>query len=419
MQLENQSLIVANGTMDKPQSMLILSDNQELKDFIIGLTGKNNFNLYSDLAELKKEATVPEIVLLDCHFFTSRSFDLEALLAYKFKFSMYILCDSSKDTHKILNHPKLIIDGIIDLNWDMETISHAITGIKKRIDAVRFRTSSFKYDHEQLNTIVEQRTSKIEQQAEKLSESQKALIYLVEDVNESRDELKRANLDLESLNKELESFSYSVSHDLRAPLNRINGFSRALTEQYWDQLDERGQHYLERIKVSSVLMTNLINEMLNLSRITKKEVRKEEINISKISKLVVHDVLRDRDIKNMEVVIAPDLKANGDKTLITFLLENLISNAIKFSQHKDNKYLEIGSINQNDKEVFFVKDKGAGFSMKYYDQLFSIFQRLHPEDKFEGTGIGLATVQRIINKHGGSIWAEGEVNKGATFFFHL
>jgi light-regulated signal transduction histidine kinase (bacteriophytochrome) len=272
---------------------------------------------------------------------------------------------------------------------------------------------------ENLENIINERTSEVEKQAKKLGDSQRALTYLLEDVNDSRDELKDAVDELEAVNKELESFSYSVSHDLRAPLTRMDGFSKVLLEKYSDILDDDGKHYLKRIRASSQIMAQLINELLTLSRITRREMKKEEVDISKIANIIINDIKKSDPEQKIKFEVQDGLIVMGDKTLLTFMIENLLSNAFKFTFKKDKGKISFGKTVIDDKEVIFVRDTGVGFNMKYYEKLFVAFQRLHSDKDYEGTGIGLATVLRIVNRHGGKIWAESEINVGTTFYFTL
>jgi signal transduction histidine kinase len=224
---------------------------------------------------------------------------------------------------------------------------------------------------------------------------------------------------IEFANKELESFSYSVSHDLRTPLRSIDGFSMALLENYSDKLDDKGKDFLNRIRTATQRMGQLIDELLKLSQLSKSEVYFEKINLSEISKTLITELKAINPAQEVTSSIEENLTANCDNTLITMVLENLINNAFKFTGKTKNAHIEFGLKILNNKNTFFVKDNGAGFDMSYSNLLFGAFQRLHRLTDFPGNGIGLATVKRIINKHGGEIWAEGEVDKGATFFFTL
>jgi light-regulated signal transduction histidine kinase (bacteriophytochrome) len=229
----------------------------------------------------------------------------------------------------------------------------------------------------------------------------------------------KARKELELVNKELEAFSYSVSHDLRAPLRSIDGFSQALLEDYEDKLEAQGKDYLGRVRAASQRMSQLIDDLLNLSRVTRAEVRYEKVNLSALAKAIAAELRETQPERRVEFVIGEDITAHGDSHLLRVLLENLLSNAWKFTSKHPRARIEFGAIQLEGRSLYFVRDDGAGFDMDYANKLFTPFQRLHTETEFPGTGIGLATVQRIIRRHGGTIWAEGEVEKGATFYFTL
>ncbi|MCU7797363.1 MAG: hypothetical protein KZQ75_09555 [Candidatus Thiodiazotropha sp. (ex Myrtea spinifera)] len=234
-------------------------------------------------------------------------------------------------------------------------------------------------------------------------------------------ELKVAErtFELERSNKELEAFNYSVSHDLRAPLRSIDGFSQALAEDYHSQLDETGQDYLKRVRAAANRMGKLIDDMLRLSRLSRQEMSISDVNMTELAESVLHKLQEGDPARSVECRVDSGLQARGDVHLLGIALDNLIGNAWKYSSRKDHAEIEIGQALQDDRRVFFVRDNGAGFDMKYADKLFGAFQRLHKSSEFEGTGIGLATVARIVHRHGGSIWAESEVGNGATFYFEL
>jgi len=229
----------------------------------------------------------------------------------------------------------------------------------------------------------------------------------------------KARKELEQANKELEAFSYSVSHDLRAPLRSMDGFSQALLEDYTDKLDTQGKDYLRRVRAACQRMSQLIDDLLNLSRVTRAEMRYEKVNLSALAKAVVVELQETQPERRVEFVIEEDITAHGDSHLLRVVLENLLNNAWKFTSKHPRARIEFGATQREGKSVYFVRDDGAGFDMAYVGKLFVPFQRLHAETEFSGVGVGLATVQRIIHRHGGSVWAEGEVEKGATFYFTL
>lgn len=237
-------------------------------------------------------------------------------------------------------------------------------------------------------------------------------------LQEQQEELRRRTDELGDANRELEAFVYSVSHDLRAPLRGIDGFSKALLEDYSNALDERGQDYINRVRAATLRMGRLIDDLLNLSRLTRSQIARGKVNMSELAQRIVSELERSEPDRSPHVWIEPNLVAYADANLIRIVLENLLGNAWKFTRKTPEASILLGR-DPADDSVFFVRDNGAGFDMAYAGKLFGAFQRLHRLDEFEGTGIGLATVQRIIHRHGGRVWAEGEVGRGATFYFAL
>jgi PAS domain S-box-containing protein len=233
------------------------------------------------------------------------------------------------------------------------------------------------------------------------------------------DLVQERTIKLEAANKELESFSYSASHDLRAPLRTIEGFSQALLEDCEDKLDLHGRDYLKRIITATRHMTLLIEDMLKLSRITRTEMNIDKVNLTQIARSIINELKESQPQRHVEIKIADGLEDEADTRLMRILLENLLDNAWKFTGNQANAVIEFGFTKKGEKKIYFVHDNGAGFDMMYVDKLFAPFQRLHSFDEYPGTGIGLATVQRIINRHGGKAWTEGQVGKGATFYFTL
>jgi PAS domain S-box-containing protein len=225
--------------------------------------------------------------------------------------------------------------------------------------------------------------------------------------------------ELTLVNKELEAFAYSVSHDLRAPLRAIDGFSQALLEDYSGKLDETGEDYLRRVQTASRRMAQLISDLLKLSRLIREEMIREQVDLSTVASEVIADLQEAHPDRQVEVVIQPGLTVNGDSHLLRVTLENLLGNAWKFTSKQPNARIEFGCKEIDGLPTYFVRDNGAGFDMTYAHKLFGAFQRLHAVTEFDGTGIGLATVQRIIHRHGGRIWAKSQVGQGATFYFTL
>jgi signal transduction histidine kinase len=218
-------------------------------------------------------------------------------------------------------------------------------------------------------------------------------------------------------NKELESFSYSVSHDLRAPLRSIDGFSLALEEDYGDKLDEAGKRNIHRVRAASQRMGVLIDDLLNLSRLSRLEMERERVDLSKMAKTVATELAGTDEAREIDWVIKEGIETYGDQRLLRVVMDNLLGNAWKYSSKHARARIEFGEQDNSGSPVFFVKDDGAGFDSAYYDKLFAAFQRLHGITEFPGTGVGLATVQRIVRRHNGSVWAESAVEKGATFYF--
>ncbi len=236
---------------------------------------------------------------------------------------------------------------------------------------------------------------------------------------ELEERVQQRTAQLEATNRELEAFAYSVSHDLRAPLRSIDGFSRVLLQNYGDALDARGQHYLERVRAGSQRMAQLIDDLLSLSRLTRMEMRRERVDLSALARTVAAELQQSQPERLVDVIIADGLNAWGDGRLLRIVLENLLGNAWKFTGKRPHGRISFGCVSHHATPVYFVNDDGAGFHMSYADKLFGAFQRLHTSSEFEGTGIGLAIVQRVIHRHGGRVWAEGAVDQGATFYFTL
>jgi signal transduction histidine kinase len=224
---------------------------------------------------------------------------------------------------------------------------------------------------------------------------------------------------LEAVNKELEAFAYSVSHDLRAPLRGIDGFSQILLEEYQDRIDEQGKDYLQRVRSAAQRMAQLIDDMLNLSRVSRGEINIQQVNLSAMAREIADDLHGTQPERQVEFIIQEGIEVRGDGRLLRIVLGNLIGNAWKFTSNHPTARIEFGMQQQKEPPVYFVRDDGAGFDMKYAQKLFGAFQRLHATAEFPGTGVGLATAQRIIHRHGGDVWAEGDVEKGATFYFTI
>ncbi len=248
----------------------------------------------------------------------------------------------------------------------------------------------------------------------------------LQEYRRSESEIKKLNEDLKCravelgcINKELETFSYSVSHDLRNPLVGINGFSRILLERYSFDLDEKGQHFLRLIRRETEKMLQLIDDLMAFSRFERQEVKPMEIDMSEMARNIFDELTQTIPERSIELDIKMLPSACGDKTMIRQAIFNLLSNAIKFTRPKESGRIEIGCITQENENIYYVRDNGVGFDMQHATKLFEVFQRFHSADEFEGTGVGLAIVQRIIQRNGGRVWAHGKVNEGATFYITL
>lgn len=249
-------------------------------------------------------------------------------------------------------------------------------------------------------------------------------------MSDSREELQRRIDELEAqvasltaecsaLNRELESFSYSVSHDLRAPLRSMHGFSKILVNKYHDCLDETGQDYLLRVMRASSRMGEMIEGLVGLSRISRIELSPEPVDMQALARQVMQTLLEGNEKRTLDFEVEALPMAYGDRQLLEVVLRNLLDNALKFSSTRTNPGIRVSAARQGDQVVYTVADNGVGFDMAYGDKLFGAFQRLHSSEEFEGMGIGLATVQRILHRHGGSCYAEAEPDKGARFHFVL
>lgn len=231
--------------------------------------------------------------------------------------------------------------------------------------------------------------------------------------------VRERTAELQTANHELEAFAYSVSHDLRAPLRGVNGWSRALVEEYGGEMDERALEYLHRIRSEGQRMTSLIEDLLRLSRVSRAEIRAARIDLSELAEAVATRVREGHPNRQIEFRILPGMLTRSDAGLLEVVLTNLVDNAIKFTSREPTARIDLGQTRQDGQDVFYVRDNGIGFDMAYADEIFGPFQRLHNTREFPGTGIGLATARRIVQRHGGSIWAESKPGDGATFYFTL
>ena len=266
--------------------------------------------------------------------------------------------------------------------------------------------------------------------AKKVNESVKILYRDLEAVNEkltreiaerkqAEERIRQTARRLKSANEELEAFSYSVSHDLRAPLRGINGYSNILLEEYADHLDEEGTRLLQGIIRNTATMSQLIDDLLSFSRLGRAELKRISIDLAGLAREVYDSLSSQASGRDIVFTVDSLPLVRGDRAMMRQVFQNLIGNAIKFTGYEEQASIEVGTTASEDENVYFVKDNGAGFNMKYANKLFGVFNRLHKPSEFEGTGVGLAIVQRIVQRHGGRVWAESSVGEGATFYFSL
>jgi len=266
---------------------------------------------------------------------------------------------------------------------------------------------------------VGKRTAELQEKVEKLHRSQPAMLHMVEDLNKITAELKQERRKLMLSNQELEAFTYSVSHDLRAPLRAIDGFSKFLVEDYAKKLDDEGKRFIDIIRQNAVKMDRLIVDLLGLSRVSRVDINPVEIEMDAIVQSIYHELATDKEKNEFELTINKMPLVSCDVSLIKQVWRNLLGNALKYSSKSPVKKIEIKAEETEQEGIFSIKDHGAGFDGRYVEKLFGIFQRLHKDEEFEGIGVGLAIVQRIVHRHGGRVWAEGKINHGAAFYFSL
>jgi signal transduction histidine kinase len=340
-----------------------------------------------------------------------------------------ILEDSSMEKEYLENAQHAILNILEDSaqeKFQMEEAQRAVINI---LDDISLEKEQFEDTQRALANILD---DSMEERG-RLEENQRAMLNLLEDFDQERLRAEAANQELleavESLrkakeatdaaNRELEAFSYSVSHDLRTPLQSIDGFSLALLEDYGETLDDRGKDYLRRVRVATQRMAQLIDDLLKLSRLTRSELNPVQADLSALAWRVANELQNRAPEREVTWRIRGGLTATGDADLLKVLFENLLGNAWKFTGMNPEATIEFGAESIGGTTAYFVRDNGTGFDMSYADKLFAPFQRLHLEKDFPGTGIGLSIVQRIVHRHNGKIWAEAAIGKGATFFFTL
>lgn len=330
----------------------------------------------------------------------------------------------------------LLVGGAVSL-WLQSLITRpilSIAGIAREVVAKRdYSQRADKLTNDEVGALVDSFNNmldEIQQRTRELEESNRELARQSEERQRAGDEIRRLNEQLEQrvtertaqlqvINQELESFCYSVSHDLRGPLRAIDGFSEALTEELPEDLNDDASRYLGRIRAATQRMGQLIEDLLNLSRVSRQDFEPQPVDLSVIAEEVVAALRTQEQDRQVNISIWPGMDTEGDPRLLRVALENLIGNAWKFTSKTENPSIEIGTLRDGERTVFFVRDNGAGFDMAYADKLFGAFQRLHSEGEFPGTGIGLATVQRVVNRHGGRVWVDAAPGEGARFYFTL
>jgi len=383
---------------------------------------KTDYRLQTDYSNLN----CPKSPKTDTHLFRGKYFYISEPITIDGEVSGLIYIQTSteklnvairKTAYSMLGLSSLIIvAALLFAGYIQRFISDPLIKLQEIASQVSIEKAFFPKTTKQNNDEIGALVSAFNSMLDSLSEQNKVIIEhqstLEKKVNERTKELAIAN-------KELEAFSYSVSHDLKAPLRTIEGFSLALIEDYGDELDNTAKDYLNRVRRGSTKMSELITNLLQLSRATRKTLKKEQVDFSALCEKVSASV-REQDLqRSANIQIEPNMLATGDTALIEIILDNIIGNAWKYSNQKDTTDIQIGTTSQLENTIYYIKDSGSGFSMKYADQLFEPFKRLHSEDEFEGTGIGLATVARIIERHHGKIWAESQPGIGTQFYFSL
>jgi light-regulated signal transduction histidine kinase (bacteriophytochrome) len=317
--------------------------------------------------------------------------------------------------NSIENSQRALLNILEDFAAEKSSLEHGQRAMLNILDDFSEEKVRLQEMHRAVINILED----FETERKKVEAAKQHLENEVEERKRAERQIQGMNTELLAANNELEAFSYSVSHDLRAPLRGIDGFSKALLEDYADKLDETGKDYLHRVRAGTQRMGILIDDLLNLSRVTRREMRLEDADLSAIARSVVAELRSAQPGRRAEVHIEEGLQAVVDSRLLRIALENLIGNAWKFSSKRESALIEFGRTDGDRGPAYYVRDNGAGFDPAYATRLFGAFQRLHASADFPGTGVGLATVQRIIHRHGGRIWAESAVERGATFYFTL
>lgn len=313
---------------------------------------------------------------------------------------------------------------VSDKGDDLDAIAAAMNSLGRSLKAKQ-SASIYTRLNEMLEILLEysvmdfSRRIQLSEEGDDLDAVGAGLNALVEELQEYIEKLAQINHEQVMLNNELDSFSYSVSHDLRAPLRSIFGYSKILEEDHFSKLDQEGQHAINVILRNSKKMGRLIDDLLTFSRLGKKSISVKKIDMDKLVRNLVDDILQGEEGNKIKMQVNKLPEAYGDSVFLKQVWFNLLSNAIKYATNKAEVIIAVNGFKNDDDTVYSVKDNGVGFDMQYYNKLFGVFQRLHSEEEFEGTGVGLAIAQKIISKHNGEIWAESKLNEGAQFFFSL
>lgn len=306
---------------------------------------------------------------------------------------------------------------------ETELLAKAFNLMAENLQSTTVSRDEVEQMNQKLEVVVHERTVELQVANARLKEEIQGHLRAEEAVRtlnlQLEERVAERTKQLETSNRELEAFCYSVSHDLIAPLRHINAFSAMLEEESRDCLGEQGEHYLERIKAGSRKMALLIDDLLKLSRVGRQQVELQQLNLGAIAGTIIGELQESEPERKVRVSVDDGLTAQGDEMLITLMLQNLLENAWKYTSREDPAEIRFGSEERNGEKLFFVRDNGIGFDMKHSGKLFGVFQRLVAEGEYSGTGVGLATVQRIIDRHGGRVWAEAEPERGATFYFTL
>jgi len=315
--------------------------------------------------------------------------------------------------------PAIILISAVAVFFLRREVRRQTRDLKKEIEERKQAEEQLQQLKSRLEETVAERTMQLEEKIKKLDQSEKALLYMVEDLNQITAELQEERRKLLLSNQELEAFTYSVSHDLRAPLRAIDGYSKFLLEDCNASLNDEGKRFIGVIRDNTSRMDRLISDLLNLSRVSRGEMKMVKAKMGDIALSMYHEMASEQEKSLFEVTIEAGQEVKCDIALIKQVWQNLIDNALKYSAGSGIRKIEISGSCQENEVVFCIRDHGAGFNELYKDKLFGVFQRLHGDDEFPGTGVGLAIVQRIVHRHGGRVWAEGKEGEGAAFYFSL